>query len=523
MKKYILASLLFSIFLSALSADMSFRGIYKDYLFLEELSGNHESTSLMFHSYSSDAGRTELEDWSGRQYSYSIVDTALGSLNYMAPETFFSYNSHKAYGFNDGSIWQGKGFNNVTSLGLEWMSEYYSVRLYPEFWWAQNSDFDIVSTTNSGGWGDPWSGTQYDSLQRQGDESLYSFDWGQSDIRFYLKDYLTLGFSTEEVTIGSGRKNNILLGNNAGGFPHFDLGTYRPQDIWKLGKFEARFYWGVLNESEYFDDDPDNDHAWFSGMTIGYAPSFIPGLTLGATHQYYKPLQYWNALDLVAAIPVFSSNKPGAEDDEDGMISLDFNWTFPSVGFTVYGEWANNDYFHPVTSPEHTSAQVLGASQLIKTWNPGQRMILSFEHANLAQTRTNLVRPAGPWYRHGWAGWEQGYVHNGQSMGAGIGPGSNSQWIDLSYYHNKGKVGFDITRICYDSDYFYNVVINDPDYEKSTFGQFNDFVIGVDALYFLGKFNLYGKYNLIYTINDNWEWLENVFSSHAEMGISYSY
>ena len=319
----ILFFLLIPLFL--LSADMSFKDMYADYLFLEELSGNHESTSIMYHSYSADAGRTELDGWSDRQYSYTLVDTSLGSLRYMAPETFFSYNSHRDFGFNDGALWQGKGFNNVTSVGIEWMNDWYSIRLYPEFWWAQNSAYDIVATSNSSGWGDPWSGTLYDSLQRQGDQFIYNFDWGESDLRFYWQDYLTLGFTTEEVKIGSGRKNNILLGNNAGGFPHFDLGTYRPQDIWVLGEFEARFFWGTLNESEYYNDDPDNDQAWFSGMTVGYAPSFIPGLTLGATHLYYKPLQYWNALDLIAAIPVFSSNKPGDDDDEDGMISLDFN------------------------------------------------------------------------------------------------------------------------------------------------------------------------------------------------------
>ncbi|MBF9017763.1 MULTISPECIES: hypothetical protein [unclassified Oceanispirochaeta] len=516
----ILILIILPIFL--ISADMNFRGIYSDYLFYSELSGEQEGTSLMFHSFSTDAGRTDFS-WGDRSFTSPLVETKLGTLRIMDPETFFSYNSYRAYGHNDGALWQGKGFNNVTAFGMDWMNDWFSIRLYPEVWWAQNADYDIVSTSESSGWGDWWDGRGYDRLQRQGDDFLYDFNWGQSDLRLYWEDYLTFGFSNEEVVIGSGRENNILLSDNAGGFPHFDMGTYRPQEIWKLGTFETRFFWGFLEESDYYDDNPDNDTAWFSGMTIGYSPSFVPGLTLGATHQYYKPLQYWNALDLVAAVPVFSSNKPGADDDEDGMISLDFNWIFPKVGFTVYGEWANNDYSHPITSPEHTSAQVLGLSQILKTWNPGQKLTLSFEHANLAQTRTTKVRSAGPWYRHGFAGWTQGYSHDGQIPGAWIGPGSNSQWINFSYYHNKGMVGLEYTRICYDSDYFYNVIINDPDYNKSTFGQFIDNDISIDALYFLGNWNLYGKATLLYTNNENWAWQENLFHFHFETGLSYSF
>ena len=65
-KKSILLAIVFTLCAISVSADMSFRGMYYDYLFVEELAGNYESTSLMYHSYSKDAGRTTLPDWSGR-------------------------------------------------------------------------------------------------------------------------------------------------------------------------------------------------------------------------------------------------------------------------------------------------------------------------------------------------------------------------------------------------------------------------------------------------------------------------
>ena len=523
MKYVFLFILMVLLFTLPLSAEMSFRDLYTEYLFVETLSGNHEKTSLMFHSYSTDAGRTELQSWSDRQYSYNLWGNKHGAFKYMVPETFFSYNSYRPFGFQDGSLWQGKGFNNVTSMGIEWMSDYYSIRIYPEIWWAQNGDISIIPTNNSSGWGDYWNGTKYDRLQRPGDSYVFHFDWGQSDIRFYWKDYLTLGVSTESITLGSGRKNNILLSNNAGGFPHIDLGTYRPQDIWKLGKFEAHIFWGTLKESEYYDENPDNDYAWYSGVTFAYAPSFLKGFTIGVTHQYYKPLQYWDPLDLIAFLPFFSSNKPGEADDEDGMVAFDINWDFPEVGFTFYGELANNDWTNPVLAPEHTLAYTLGISQIIHQWSRDKRLVLSFEHSDLGQRRTMQVRAAGPWYRHGWAGWEQGFANKGQLPGASIGPGSNSQWFDISYYYPKGLVGFDFTRICYDSDYFYNVVVKEPDYVDKNYGQYIDFVFGLDALYYLYQFNLYGKLDIIYKTNDNWVQGSNKYNVHAELGFSYNF
>jgi len=523
MKKLLLAGFLTFLFIATLSADMSFRDLYSEYLYVEMLSGNHEKTSQLYHSFSIDSGRTEIKGWSGRQYSYLLLDSDYGELRYMVPETFFSFNSYRPFGLQDGSIWQGKGFNNITSLGIEWMSEYYSIRLYPEFWWAENSDFPIISNDNSSGWGDYWSGRGYDRLQRPGDSFTFQFNWGQSDIRFYWKDYLTVGLSTEEITIGSGRKNNILLSKNSGGFPHVDLGTYRPQDIWKLGKFETHIFWGAIKESEFYDNDNDNDYAWFSGFSIGYAPSFINGLTLGFSHQYYKPLQYWNTLDLIAFIPFFTSNKPGEKDDEDGMIAFDINWVFPEMGFTIYGELANNDYTPFYAAPEHTLAYTIGASQIIHQWPGNKRLVISAEHSDLGQRRTLAVRAAGPWYRHGWGGWKQGFANKGQLPGASIGPGSNSQWLDISYYHAKGLVGLDFTRICYDSDYYYNVVINEPGYTNTNIGQYIDFVFGLDSLYYINQFNLYCKINIIYIMNDNWAQGLNTFNFHSEIGFSYNF
>ncbi len=509
-----------------LFADMSFASLYDSYRDFKIMTGESESTSLIYHSYSNDSS-SPLE-WGEREYSYPLWETSLGTLKYMSPEMFFSYNTSDPYGRNDGAIWQGVGFNMQSNIGIEWDSSYFSIRFNPQFWFTENRDFHTMPTSISRGYGDWWDGTKFDRLQRMGENAVGRFSWGNSDIRFKWKDILTFGISTENIIIGDGKINNILQGKNAEGFPHIDFGTYRPQPIWKLGMVEGKIFWGVLSESEYYDNDSGNDYGWISGLSLAYAPSFVPGLVLGASHQYYKAIAYWRWLDLVTAIPVFNNgNRPSSGDDHDAMWSANFRWRFPSVGFSVYGEFAMNDHSHPAVSPEHTSAFTIGGTQVLTFpfFRKG-RFLLTLEHTNLGQTRTSQVRAAGPWYRHGWSGWEQGYVNKGQLVGASIGPGSNSQYVDIAYYYGKGVVGFDFMRICYDNDYYYNVIVKQPgrkEREEIATGQNVELEYGLRGLYFLGPWNLYGKFNLIYAYNHNWNYRDGKFRVHGEFGFSFQY
>ena len=53
------------------------------------------------------------------------------------------------------------------------------------------------------------------------------------------------GLSTENLWLGPGLRNSILLTNNAPGFPHLFLGTSKPVDIY-IGSLDVLALWGQL-------------------------------------------------------------------------------------------------------------------------------------------------------------------------------------------------------------------------------------------------------------------------------------
>ena len=442
------------------------------------------------------------------------------------PEIFISLNTLRPFSYNDGAMWQGRGINTKTTIGFELRSPRISFRLYPNFWMAQNADIDIISAESSSGYGDYWK--IYDHLQRYGDSEYSEFNWGKSDIRFHYNN-LTIGISNENITLGPGVKNNIILGSQGSGFPHIDFGTIGLIPILNIGIFEYRGVYGILEESEFFDDDNSNNYGWISGSTFGFSPNNLKALTLGFNYYYTKPLESLDKLDSVRLIPGLDKSN-SAIDLKDVMVSATFNLDYDSVGFKLYGELARNDAFGSMNDlwrqPEHTSAYTIGFSQSIyKTVNCS--LSLAGELTNLEQTRTQELRAAGPWYRHDWAGWEQGYSNKGQLLGSTIGPGSNSQWIKLQYIKNKKMLSISFQRIAHDKDYYYKLfkeqfsetgILKQGD----TLRQYTEAIISIDAMYLIKNYSIYGQiaYNPhMYYAFKNVPTINNI---HLELGISYN-
>ncbi len=495
-----------------ISADMSFETMLDSYKRYVALSEYEEPDSLNYHSYSTDNfdSAIRIGPWKGK------FDRTTGNVQIIYPELFVSWNSTRNWGGNDGNLWQGRGVNYIARGGVEYTGTHYSFRFYPEIWGSENLDYDIVTTSFSSGYGDYW--TVFDNLQRYGDLPYSDFSWGQSDIRFFLGDF-TLGLSNENIRLGPGQMNNIILSDNAGGFPHFDFGTRGKINLGEFGSGEFRVIWGLLKESEFFDNDYSNDYGWISGSYMAVSPSLIPGFTLGFNYQYYKPLSGWDEWDLVRAVPFLDrSNSP--TDLKDMMISIPFSWSFPEVGFEVYGEWARNDNFGGIRDlfkyPEHTQGYTFGINQVLRK-EKDNLVILSVEFTNLKQERTYEIRAAGPWYRHAWAGWAQGYTNNGQVLGAEIGPGSDSQWAKLTWITHKGSTGFFMQRIALDKDYFYTAVKSE---DVEPFIEFNT---GVEKLVFINNFDIYGRAIFVSFLNNNFKDMDDLFNIHFEFGIKYKF
>ena len=59
-----------------------------------------------------------------------------------------------------------------------------------------------------------------------------------------------------------------------------------------------------------------------------------------------------------------------------------------------------------------------------------------------------------------------GYTNNGEVMGAGIGPGSNSQYFSLAKLKNKERFGVAIDIIDQDNDFYYLAFEDSGDFRR---------------------------------------------------------
>jgi hypothetical protein len=155
------------------------------------------------------------------------------------------------------------------------------------------------------------------------------------------------------------------MSSQGAGFPHLELGAERVST--RIGDFEGRLIYGRLEESDFFDSDPDNNFRFISALSFSYAPSFVPGLILGLNRELTA---YWKESkdSFFTVYNPFLSGGYGF-DQKDQRASLSLGWFFPRVGFNAYLEWACNDYSpryrYIIRAPGHSQAYTPGFSKIL--------------------------------------------------------------------------------------------------------------------------------------------------------------
>ena len=427
--------------------------------------------------------------------------------NVISPKLLFSYNTTYAHGYNDGSLWQGKGANSMIFGGLNLSWKFISATIAPELWFAQNQEFDLMppnpmlseySYPNSG----------IDAPQRFGDDTVFGYGLGQSDLRLNI-GWFTLGLSNENLWFGPAQVNPVLMSNNASGFPHIDIGARKVNTF--IGDVECNLVWGALIESDYFDEDESNNYRLFSSLSFAYSPFFLENLTLGVGRVMYTP---WKNLTVDDFTLMFDLSVRGV-DDRDQMISFIIDWFLPKAMFNAYLEWARNDYSPnlrwALSYPQHSQGYTLGFQKLISTKENNIFSIVA-EFTELVRTKdADDICPS--FYRHGIV--MQGYTHLGQVMGAAIGPGSNSQFLETTYYDRWGKLSAFIQRVAYDQDYYFaNFTIPDNENVEWTYG--------VNAIIFVKSIDLGLRIAVSENWNRNYESGNDVWNFHGMVSVKYN-
>ncbi|MGK9117691.1 capsule assembly Wzi family protein [Olivibacter jilunii] len=460
------------------------------------------------------------------------------------------------YGWNDGSMIPAKGYQTMFSAGIYAAYKFLSVQFRPEFVFAQNSAYRGVTAETEEQWYRYYFNyaNRIDMPERFGNSNYTKFFPGQSSIRLNFHP-ISIGVSTENLWWGPGMRNSLLMSNTAPGFLHATINTTRPVRT-PIGSFEGQLVGGRLNSSGYtprqmsglateYDNfliNKPNDWRYFSGMVLSYQPKWLKGLSLGLIRTF---IVYSEDMGnkLGDYIPLFQSGSKARYEGSDGnniqdesgqdqYFSIFGRLAIPSAKFEVYGEYARND--HPWNTrdlsvmPNHSRAYIVGMRKLVPLNNRHHDLLqVNFELTQLEMPKTVEQRESTPMYVHYQV--LDGYTHMGQVIGAGIGPGSNVQSVNISWLRGMKQLGVQLERYVHNNDLFYYVYRdmrrNWVDYSLAFHGEWN-----YKNYIFYGKTQFIQANNYQYQIKPNedpekfWDFGRvDKFNFQLQLGLMYRF
>lgn len=389
------------------------------------------------------------------------------------------FNTDHPYGWNDGAMIPAKGLQTLLSAGVFLHYGILTVQFRPELDYAANTKFTTFNPDTYGinvaKYYDYYNNV--DLPVRFGAKQYSKAYWGQSSIRLNYKD-VSLGLSSENLWWGPGIRNSLLMSNTAPGFKHLTLNTIKPIKT-AIGSFEGQLIAGRLENSGYGVLEPEwqyfssslyvpkpNDWRYVSGLTATWQPKWVPGLFLGLTRSSQL---YGNDLSKFGDyLPFFSSTtKVNADqplDKRDNRSSLFMRWLWPEEHAEIYFEYGHNnntgDQRDQALEPSRNRAYIFGLRKMLPfNKSRNENLMISVEATQLQETNVSDINNANSWYVNKYI--RQGYTNRGEVLGAGIGPGANSQTLDISWVKGLKRLGIQLERYVHNNDlYLYTYQIN---------------------------------------------------------------
>jgi hypothetical protein len=321
-----------------------------------------------------------------------------------------------------------------------------------------------------------------------------------------------------------------MMSNHARGFKHITFNTKKPLQT-KIGNFEWQVISGRLEPSGFNPPNTDMTHAgtllfkrktaqiqsnipdwrYLQGYTITYSPKWVPGLSLGFIRwvQMYSRLvrgkYYWmegSPTWFPAFMNLFRKNDKyeNYEAQTNQAAGLFLRWLWKDSNAEIYAEYHHNDSKQNIRDllldSDHSRAVTVGLQKIFKINNDDY--LFSWEWTQMEQTASQLIRNAGSWYRHSWT--LDGYTNEGEVLGAGIGPGSNSHYFALNRIRVKEEIGVAIEFIDQDNDFYQMAFASAGDFRR----YWKDFNLHLN---FSKKYkNLWVSSNLMYSRSLNYQW-----------------
>lgn len=409
----------------------------------------------------------------------SVIKTKSSvNIQYLPLTLTGQFNSHHAYGWNDAGMIPARGLQTLVSGGIYASVGHFSIQIKPEMVYAGNPDFETFPHEHFDIFWEryyQWL-NKSDIPEKFGDEFYKKFYHGQSSIRFNT-GAVSLGISTENLWWGPGTRNALVMSNNAPGFLHATFNSTKPIQT-KIGSFEGQIIAGKLtssgilppNRNRYGTNNqllyiPKNEESrYIAGMVVSWQPKWVKGLFIGFTKASYLYESNISSIADILPLEGIIQSKTEANDQKASLGSLFVRYVMPEEKAELYLELGRNDkspsLINLANDYGYPRAYVAGFNKLFST-RSNNYIQFSSEFTQMQLPTAELIQTASSWYTHPYV--RQGYTNEGQVLGAGIGPGSNSQMIDISWVKGFSKVGLLFERIARNSDFYYNafVVTND--------------------------------------------------------------
>ncbi len=416
------------------------------------------------------------------------------------------------YGWNDGALLPARGYQTEVSAGLYVRRGGWSVQVQPDFIYADNRAYEGFPAEYPNFMWSRYYDFYYgitDAPTNLGKGAYQKLALRQTSVKYTWKG-LTGGVSNENLWWGPGKRNSLVMSNTAAGFNHITLHTQKPLAT-PVGTFEGQLIAGRLEDSgldppeasRMYNDlslyTPRNtDWRLLSGMVLAYQPKWVKGLFVGyatTAQSYHNEVKGADYLPFVLPFRRFSGDN--ASRTTDRYRSFFARWALPESKAEVYLEYGvqNHGFSYqdiPV-KPAGSYAYVAGISKLFVVGSRGDQLALNLEFTDMASS--GLKKAGESWYVNNYI--RQGYTHRGQFLGAGIGPGSNQQAVDLSWNRGLKKIGIGFDRYLHNNELYYYFFTSTKDVRR----HWVDLNTSIEARWDFGKLLVTGSWQSVKSLN----------------------
>ncbi len=369
-------------------------------------------------------------------------------VGFVPPRAEFSYNSTLPWGFNDGPVWQGKGLTAWSSVGLALSTRFLSVRFEPLAFVAQNASFDLIVNNDTGNvFANAVIPRTIDLPQRFGSGAYARVDMGESYLRL-ARSAVGVEIGTEALGWGPSLDNPLLLGNNAGGFPHVLVGTFHPVRT-PVGFVSLQAVYGRLTQSAYSPDTIGSDLRLGSGLIAIWSPTRLPTLELGGARFLHRDWSgHFGRAELLAPLGslLFDAQTAGVDAADNQLATAFARLKVPSVGLEVFGEFGKNDRNGSIrdltVEPDHNAMWSLGVMKSLRQHPGGEFWSVSGQVVNGRITSLQRIRGQAIVYEH--TPVVQGHTLNGQVLGAPLLELTGGALLRLDHWYATGGAGVSI-------------------------------------------------------------------------------